>query len=165
MPKNPRGTIVFVHGCVHSGYNYFPQVRRQDAWCKQCCRQSCQGSIAASRAGAPFTKAAPSSPASTIISSCPQSKECNACRGLPEQLSHTLQALRRGYAGEQSRAVGAAAAAAAACPLLQPPLLLLQAACCGSAGGTTATPAASLSAANLSGANFSLFLLTPKNLQ
>ncbi|KAI7844116.1 hypothetical protein COHA_002255 [Chlorella ohadii] len=51
VPKNPRGTIVFVHGCVHSGYNYFPQ-----------------------------------------------SKECNACRGLPEQLSHTLQALRRGYA-------------------------------------------------------------------
>jgi hypothetical protein len=51
IPKNPRGTVLFVHGCVHSGYNYFPQ-----------------------------------------------SKQCNACRGLPEQLSHSLQALRRGYA-------------------------------------------------------------------
>lgn len=27
VPKNPRGTVFFVHGCVHSGYNYFPQVR------------------------------------------------------------------------------------------------------------------------------------------
>lgn len=34
---------------------------------------------------------------------CLQSKECPACRGLPEQLSHTLQALRRGYAGEASK--------------------------------------------------------------
>lgn len=29
----------------------------------------------------------------------PQSTTCPECRGLPEQLSHTLQALRRGYAG------------------------------------------------------------------
>jgi hypothetical protein len=29
----------------------------------------------------------------------PQSDACRECRGLPEQLSHTLQALNRGYAG------------------------------------------------------------------
>lgn len=29
----------------------------------------------------------------------PQSEECPECRGLPEELSHTLQALKLGYAG------------------------------------------------------------------
>lgn len=29
----------------------------------------------------------------------PESEACRECRGLPEQLSHTLQAMRRGYAG------------------------------------------------------------------
>lgn len=33
----------------------------------------------------------------------PQSAACNLCRGLPEQISHTLQALRRGYAGASRR--------------------------------------------------------------
>ncbi|KAL4443431.1 hypothetical protein ABPG75_011168 [Micractinium tetrahymenae] len=51
VPKNPRGTVVFIHACVHSGYNYWPY-----------------------------------------------SPDCEECRGLPEELSHTLQALRLGYA-------------------------------------------------------------------
>ncbi len=29
----------------------------------------------------------------------PYSADCEECRGLPEELSHTLQALRLGYAG------------------------------------------------------------------
>lgn len=33
----------------------------------------------------------------------PQSAACAECRGMPEQMSHTLQALRRGYAGEVAR--------------------------------------------------------------
>ncbi|KAL4429167.1 hypothetical protein ABPG77_010146 [Micractinium sp. CCAP 211/92] len=51
VPKNARGTVVFIHACVHSGYNYWPY-----------------------------------------------SADCEECRGLPEELSHTLQALRLGYA-------------------------------------------------------------------
>ncbi|KAI7840034.1 hypothetical protein COHA_006240 [Chlorella ohadii] len=51
VPKNPRATVVFIHGCAHSGYNYWPQ-----------------------------------------------SEECDECRGLPEEMSHVLQALRRNYA-------------------------------------------------------------------
>ncbi|KAL4428341.1 hypothetical protein ABPG75_002430 [Micractinium tetrahymenae] len=51
VPDNPRGAVLFAHGCVHSGYNYWPQ-----------------------------------------------SEACPECRGLPEEMSHTLQALRRGYA-------------------------------------------------------------------
>ncbi|PRW44276.1 hypothetical protein C2E21_6653 [Chlorella sorokiniana] len=51
VPKNPRATVVFIHGCAHSGYNYFPQ-----------------------------------------------SEACDECRGLPEEMSHVLQALRRNYA-------------------------------------------------------------------
>ncbi|PSC69850.1 Secretion-regulating guanine nucleotide exchange factor [Micractinium conductrix] len=51
VPENPKGAVLFAHGCVHSGYNYFPQ-----------------------------------------------SDACPDCRGLPEEMSHTLQALRRGYA-------------------------------------------------------------------
>lgn len=48
--------VLLVHGCVHSGYNWFPQ-----------------------------------------------SEECPECRGLPEEMSHTLQALRRSYAGAAER--------------------------------------------------------------
>jgi hypothetical protein len=44
---------VLFHGCVHSGYNYFPR-----------------------------------------------SDVCDECRGLPEEMSHSLQALNRGYAGQ-----------------------------------------------------------------
>lgn len=51
VPDKPRGAVLFAHGCVHSGYNYWPQ-----------------------------------------------SEACPECRGLPEEMSHTLQALRRGYA-------------------------------------------------------------------
>lgn len=51
VPPNPRGTVIFIHACVHSGYNYWPY-----------------------------------------------SPDCEECRGLPEELSHTLQALRLGYA-------------------------------------------------------------------
>lgn len=29
----------------------------------------------------------------------PQSEACDECRGLPEEMSHVLQALRRNYAG------------------------------------------------------------------
>lgn len=32
----------------------------------------------------------------------PQSEACPECRGLPEEMSHTLQALRRGYAGDSA---------------------------------------------------------------
>lgn len=31
-----------------------------------------------------------------------QSEACDECRGLPEEMSHVLQALRRNYAGEQA---------------------------------------------------------------
>lgn len=51
VPENPRGAVLFAHGCVHSGYNFWPE-----------------------------------------------SEACPECRGLPEEMSHTLQALRRGYA-------------------------------------------------------------------
>lgn len=44
--------VLLVHGCVSSGYNYWPQ-----------------------------------------------SDACDECRGMPEQMSHTMQALKRGYAG------------------------------------------------------------------
>lgn len=44
--------MFLAHGCVHSGYNYWPE-----------------------------------------------SDACPDCRGLPEELSHTLQALKLGYAG------------------------------------------------------------------
>ena len=37
----------------------------------------------------------------------PQSEACPECRGLPEELSHTLQALKLGYAGRCWRAAGA----------------------------------------------------------
>ena len=53
VPENPRATVLLIHGCAHSGYNYWPQ-----------------------------------------------SEACSECRGLPEEMSHTIQALRRGYAGE-----------------------------------------------------------------
>lgn len=52
VPEAPKGAVVLFHGCVHSGYNYFPR-----------------------------------------------SAACLDCRGLPEEMSHTLQALNRGYAG------------------------------------------------------------------
>ena len=52
IPDSPRGVVLMIHGCVHSGYNWWPQ-----------------------------------------------SESCPECRGLPEELSHTVQALRRGYAG------------------------------------------------------------------
>ncbi|KAL4858871.1 Gamma-glutamyl hydrolase A [Chlorella vulgaris] len=51
VPKEPRGAVFLAHGCVHSGYNYWPE-----------------------------------------------SDACPDCRGLPEELSHTLQALKLGYA-------------------------------------------------------------------
>ncbi|KAL4858602.1 hypothetical protein ACK3TF_001547 [Chlorella vulgaris] len=51
IPAEPRGAVVLFHGCVHSGYNYFPR-----------------------------------------------SDVCDECRGLPEEMSHSLQALNRGYA-------------------------------------------------------------------
>lgn len=53
IPDSPRGVVLMIHGCVHSGYNWWPQTE-----------------------------------------SCPE------CRGLPEEVSHTVQALRRGYAGD-----------------------------------------------------------------
>lgn len=52
IPPKPKGTVVFFHGCVHSGYNYWPR-----------------------------------------------SQACPECLGLPEEMSHVLQALNRGYAG------------------------------------------------------------------
>ena len=52
IPDSPRGVVLMIHGCVHSGYNFFPQ-----------------------------------------------SDSCPECRGLPEELSHTAQALKRGHAG------------------------------------------------------------------
>ena len=61
IPDSPRGVVLMVHGCVHSGYNYWPQ-----------------------------------------------SDLCPECRGLPEELSHTMQALKLGYAGAAARQGGAA---------------------------------------------------------
>lgn len=40
--------------------------------------------------------------AGTAFNWWPQSASCNNCRGMPEQMSHTIQALARGYAGEGS---------------------------------------------------------------
>lgn len=29
VPKKPRATVVLIHGCAHSGYNYWPQVQAE----------------------------------------------------------------------------------------------------------------------------------------
>ena len=50
--------------------------------------------------------------AGTAFNWWPQSASCNNCRGMPEQMSHTIQALARGYAGEASALAGSAVHAA-----------------------------------------------------
>lgn len=48
---------------------------------------------------------------SALLTACTakrlQSEECDECRGLPEEMSHVLQALRRNYAGGQAAGGGA----------------------------------------------------------
>lgn len=80
VPDSPNAVVMFFHGCVGSGSNYWPQ-----------------------------------------------SDSCPECRGLPEQMSHTLQALRRNYAGQvvPAQSAGAVLQSAVLVDCLRPPSKLL----------------------------------------
>lgn len=62
--------------------------------------------------------------AGTAFNWWPQSAACNNCRGMPEQMSHTIQALARGYAGGRCGCCWVAAVAPSAATAVEPQLLL-----------------------------------------
>lgn len=65
---------------------------KQENFVRKCSRK--YGALSSAHAAAPLAHSF------CRYNYWPQSEACPECRGLPEEMSHTLQALRRGYAGD-----------------------------------------------------------------
>lgn len=100
VPHNPVGVLFMAHGCVHDASDFWPP---SDA-CKECsgARGGVWGGRAPATSGCGWQERSRLGGGQSIDRRRPShhTPTCTAppCAGLPEEVSHTKQALARGYA-------------------------------------------------------------------
>lgn len=99
IPHDPVGVLFMAHGCVHDAADFWPS----SAACPECSGALPTGAVGGRVGGG----LAPPSWAAAVLSgvhTAPplqlrRGPHCrHRCAGLPEEVSHTKQALARGYA-------------------------------------------------------------------